>query len=158
MERFRKILVVVGGDPAARDAPAALGRAAALADPGTSALKLIAVVEDLSWWSRLVAPSSQEIQDALLRQRAEHLEALAAPLRREGLEVTTRVLHGYHPDLEVVREVEREGHDLLIKDAEPGRSAAFGPRDLRLLRHCPCPVWLVHPEQGDRPPGGSWPR
>jgi universal stress protein E len=152
MERFRKILVVVGGDPAARDAPAAPGQAAALAGPGASALKLIAVVEDLSWLSRLVAPSSQQVRDALIRRRAEQLEVLAAPLRREGLEVTTRVLHGHHPDLEMVREVERDGHDLLIKDAEPGRSAAIGPRDLRLLRHCPCPVWLVHPAQRDRPP------
>lgn len=41
----------------------------------------------------------------------------------------------------IVRRVLRDGHDLLIKEAESVRKG-FKAIDMDLLRQCPCPVWL----------------
>jgi hypothetical protein len=64
--------------------------------------------------------------------------------------VSTNVLQG-RPHIEMVREVLRGGHDLLMKEAEPNENVPFGSTDMHLLRTCPCPLWLVKPGQGDRP-------
>src|SRR5262249_5741204 len=67
-----------------------------------------------------------------------------------GLAVSTEVLRSRR-HIEMVREVLRGGHDLMIKEAEPNENVLFGSTDMHLLRTCPCPVWLVKPDQGDPP-------
>ena len=44
--------------------------------------------------------------------------------------------------LEIIREVLRNGHDLVIKAAESGGllDRVFGSNDMHLLRKCMCPV------------------
>jgi nucleotide-binding universal stress UspA family protein len=149
MIRPKNILVAVDAD---HPEQGALARAARLARPGGAALTLIAVVEDLPWYSRLVLPDAAEFQTLLDRKQAEALGRLAEPLRREGLAVSVEVLHG-RPHEAMVRRVLRGGHDLLIKEAEPAGSVLFGSTDMHLLRACPCPVWLVKPGHGDGPLG-----
>ena len=65
----------------------------------------------------------------------------------EGLDIKSRLLRGA-PFLEIIKELVRGGHDLVIKPAE-GRggvsSLLFGSTDLHLLRKCPCPVWIIKP-------------
>ncbi len=65
----------------------------------------------------------------------------------EGLDIKTRLLVGI-PFLEIIKEVVRGGHDLVIKPAE-GRggvsSMLFGSTDMHLFRKCPCPVWIIKP-------------
>jgi universal stress protein E len=56
---------------------------------------------------------------------------------------------------EIVHQVLRDQHDLVIVGSRPAntlRRALFGSTSLRLLRQCPCPVWVVHRgmEQGPR--------
>jgi nucleotide-binding universal stress UspA family protein len=73
------------------------------------------------------------------------LEAIAAPFIGRDLSVSTKTLVG-RPWLELIREVLRNQHDLVIKDVESkgGDGGIFRPHmDMRLLRKCPCPVWLV---------------
>lgn len=52
------------------------------------------------------------------------------------------------PFIEVIREVIPGKHDLVIKSAE-GKGvlfgSLFGEMDVRLIRKCPCPVWIVKP-------------
>lgn len=48
--------------------------------------------------------------------------------------------------ISVIRRVLREGHDLVIKEAEPREGGkGFMAMDMTLLRKCPCPVWLARP-------------
>ncbi|MGB8712958.1 MAG: universal stress protein, partial [Onishia taeanensis] len=51
--------------------------------------------------------------------------------------------------IEVIRAVLRDHHDLVIKTAEnPEWSRLlFGSDDMHLMRKCPCPVWLMKPEE-----------
>lgn len=143
MHRFRNLLVPIDGDPSRQPV---LARAARLARQNGAAIKLIAVVEDLPWYTRLVLPNAEELQTVLVRDRSEVLERLAAQLRQDGLEVATEVLRGRRY-LELVREVLRGRHDLLMKEAEPNLGVLFGSTDMHLLRCCPCPLWLFKPEQ-----------
>lgn len=136
MPQFRKVLAYIGDEPVSP----ALARAAAIATRDGARLTLIAVVEDVPWYTRLVSSGAEEHQAALVRERTEKLEALA---RSSGVsDVSVRVQRG-QTYLETVRDVLREGHDLLVKDAEPSSRSAFGSLDLHLARGCPCPVWLV---------------
>ena len=64
---------------------------------------------------------------------------------RKIYESALKILIG-KPFLEIIREVLRNHHDLVIKSTE-GRTAAkqllFGSTDLHLMRKCPCPVWII---------------
>jgi universal stress protein E len=56
---------------------------------------------------------------------------------------------------EIIQQVLRDQHDLVIVGSRPAstlRRTLFGSTCLRLLRQCPCPVWVVHRgmEQGPR--------
>jgi nucleotide-binding universal stress UspA family protein len=147
MHRFRNILVALDAD---RPAEGVLARAARLAKQNGAAVTLIAVVEDLPWYTRLVLPNADELQGLLVRKRSEILEQLSEPLRQDGLAVSAGVLRGRR-HIEMVRQVLRGGHDLLMKEAEPNESVLFGSTDMHLLRTCPCPLWLIKPGHGGGP-------
>ena len=146
MHRFRNILVPIHGDPSQQ---AVLARACRLAKQNGARVKLIAIVEDLPWYTRLVLPTAEELQTLLVREKSEALEGLAEGLRSEGIDSSVKVLRGRR-HLEMVREVLRGEHDLLMKEAEPNESVLFGSTDMHLLRACPCPVWLFKPEHAGR--------
>jgi nucleotide-binding universal stress UspA family protein len=86
--------------------------------------------------------------DAQLReQRQEFLETLTRPHIDAGVSIYTKVVTGI-AFIEVVRAVQRNGHDLVMKVAQQdsGLAAAlFGSTDMHLLRKCPCPVWIDRP-------------
>lgn len=129
----------------------AVRRAAELARSQGSRLHLLDVVEPpspiertLSWAS---GPSPLSLADLAAEQARDRLEEIAAPLRAEGLEVTTGLRAG-RPWLELVREVIEYRHDLVLKTAESDdRDGIFGATAMHLLRKCPCPVWLVDPRE-----------
>lgn len=78
--------------------------------------------------------------------------ALATPIRKQGIDVTTKVLSG-RTSFSIIHEVTRSGHDLVVrvsKGAHSGRTGFFGTTSMRLLRKCPCAVWLVRPEAESR--------
>lgn len=130
MQRFQKILVYVHLYDLRKANPAAQ-HAAELAEINDADVKLLCVHDD--FWT-------DEEDDAL--------EKLAAPLRQRGLRVTTAHPFGDGAE-EVIREVLKNKHDLVMKTARPedARRMAFGATAIRLMRMCPCPVWIVQPSQ-----------
>jgi len=90
-------------------------------------------------------PISQQLQEELLRDSEEFLTHAIKPYRGR-IDIDTSVLVGT-PFLEVIREVLKAGHDLLVKTAEDPEwlDRLFGSDDMHLLRKCPCPVWLLKP-------------
>ena len=87
-----------------------------------------------------------DLQDRVTAAQTQWLETLVEPYR-ERIEVNTLVLTGT-PFLEIIRDVLRNGRDLVIKCPEsPDWLDRFlAGDDMHLLRKCPCPVWLVKPE------------
>ncbi|WP_225927111.1 universal stress protein [Vibrio alfacsensis] len=51
---------------------------------------------------------------------------------------------GSYPAVRIIRSVHRHHNDLLIKDAElqDDDTKGFKALDMKLLRKCPCPIWL----------------
>ncbi len=76
------------------------------------------------------------------------LDELVAKAAAEGVEATRELSFG-RPWEEVVKQVQRGGHDLVICGTR-NRSAAsrllFGSTTGKLLRFCPCPVWVTKPD------------
>ena len=153
MHSFEKILVYCGGDPAT-----ALRRAGRLASLTGAAVALCEVTELAPAWSAALAPGKANVPKMIASEAAERLDALAKPLRDKGVRVSTKVLSGKVPAVELTREAVRGDYDLLLKSADvaPGRlspARLFEQVDLQLVRQCPCSVFLTRKRRTGRHAG-----
>lgn len=143
MKHFQNILCCVN-EPGQPDP--ALRRAVALAKSNGAELTLVNVDHSgLHFWQ------SESVQRAIENQRNEQLDELARGLREPGLNVSTTVLNG-NPATSIIEEVVNVGHDLVLKtsraDSLPTR-LFFGETAVRLMRRCPCPVWILQPKHAE---------
>ncbi|MGC6442080.1 MAG: universal stress protein [Rubripirellula sp.] len=142
MNEFKNILVAT--DTRLTDHPI-VRESAEIARKNSGKLTIIDVAPDFPWTVKLTMHDHQHLHDLLVQEKSEALEKLAAPLRESGLEVSTKVLEG-KSSVEIIREVIRGGHDLVMRIAKGTDSRSggfFGNTGARLLRQCPCSVWLV---------------
>lgn len=146
MERFKNILCVVdAGSPS----DSVLDRACDLALNNQAELTVVDVVEgDIA---RVGVPDGGPITGdlgaALVQRHRDLLEAQIERYRSK-MQIQAKVLLGT-PFLEVIREVLRTGHDLVIKQPESWDwlDRLLGSDDMHLLRKCPCPVWVIKPRE-----------
>lgn len=148
MQGFDNILLVAvpGEDP-----QRAVARLRQLVNAG-GRLTIASLREDLpdDVSELLQDPAVRDLQAAIDARTRQALEGYIAAARSAGIEVQTRELTGI-PFLEIIRAVIADGHDLVVKAAEPStglHGAFFGSTDRHLLRKCPCPVWLADPAGG----------
>lgn len=145
MKRFKDILYVV--DPENVSKPI-LERAVSLAENNQASLTVVSVVERVA--SGIVMPKgrplSADLRAATVDSQTQELAALVKPFHKR-VKVETKVLLGI-PFLEIIREVVRNGRDLLIKipEHQDWLDRSFASDDMHLLRKCPCPVWLIKPQ------------
>lgn len=141
MKRFRKILVHVDGDDGGAEA---LARAVDLADRNRGTITVVSVMRPPSelFGLPLDGPTIGSLQAALREQREVHVAHMVEP-HRSRVDLQVKLLEGT-PFLEVIREVVRGGHDLVIKPPEDVEwvDRILGSDDMHLLRKCPCPVWM----------------
>jgi len=130
MKRFKNILVVfndvVGDDDT-------LAQAVSLAKRNKACLTVVEVVKDLT------------LPPNFIIEKEKHLHRLIESMQQDGITVRSVVLTGT-PSLEIIRQVLRENHDLVMIPAEEEdgyRSLFFGGTSLRLMRKCPCSVWVT---------------
>ena len=144
MNRFRNILCVVS---ATQGDTAVVERAVALAEHNQARLTLLGVVPPITAGIGMSegGPISGDLQAWLVNEREQLLSDLTVP-HVQRVSIQSRVVVGT-PFIEVIRQVLREGCDLVIKTPEdPGwLDRLFGSDDLHLLRKCPCPVWMIKP-------------
>lgn len=144
MKEFKNILVAT--DTRLEHHPI-VDEAAEIALHCGAALKIIDVAPEFSWTVRLTMSDYEHVHELLIQEKTAALEALAEPIRKRGIEVKTKTLHG-KSSVEIIREVLRADHDLVLRVAKGNDSRShgfFGNTGARLLRQCPCPVWLVSP-------------
>ena len=144
MHRFRNILLLHDTSP---EHELVLKRAVDLARRNQARLTVVDVIEEDSWDSGEIYNLAlfQEMKQLVIKERQKDLETAIEPMRQQGLEVAAKLLFG-KPFLEIIREVLRENHDLVIKAAqgEAGlKGMLFGSTAMHLMRKCPCPVWVV---------------
>ena len=144
MQRFKNILCVVENREADKYV---LERAVMLAENNQASLTVVEVAERVTAGIGMPdgGPISAALQAATVSAHTQGLETLVDPYRKR-IEIQTKVLLGV-PFLEIIREVLRNGHDLVIKSPEnrDWLDRLFGSEDMHLLRKCPCPVWLIKP-------------
>ena len=142
MKRFKDILCVVEPGEACKPV---LERAVKLAENNQASLTVVEAVECITSGIGMSEgdPVVVELQAGMLSAHAQGLEALVDPYRKR-IEIQSRVLPGV-PFLEIICEVLRSGHDLVIKIPETWDwlDRFFSSDDMHLLRKCPCPVWLI---------------
>ena len=146
MKRFKNILLITKqNDVNSPD----IKRAVSLARSNAANLTIADIVPGLPLMDRQLTPSPgiESVLDGLAEKRLNELKLMAKELS-ENMDVTPLVLQGT-PYLEIIRVVMQQKFDLLIKISEPEESFSakiFGSTDFRLLRKCPCPVWLLKPD------------
>jgi nucleotide-binding universal stress UspA family protein len=142
MKRFKHILGVI--DPR-QPASTVLERAVSLAQNNQAVLTVVAVAPRVTAGIGMPdgGPISLELQKAAIADSRQQLENAVAPFQSQ-ITIDVKVLMGT-AFLEIIREVLRHGHDLVIKAPEDPAwlERLFGSDDMHLLRKCPCPVWLV---------------
>lgn len=90
---------------------------------------------------RYLTTTAEKNAGAILRQLVEQA-------RGRGLEARDKLALG-GPWMEIVRQVLRDQHDLLLigtRDRKGLGRMLFGSTAVKLVRRCPCPVWVAKPE------------
>jgi len=144
MERFSNILLLAD---AGLENSNALKRALALANSNQASLTLVGVVDSVPAEMQLaittVTPA--ELVDIAVTQKLEQLEKVVVAGKTSGVDIKANVLVG-KPFLEIIRQVLRNEHDLVIKCVDSTgsfKNTLFGSTDMHLMRKCPCPVWIM---------------
>jgi nucleotide-binding universal stress UspA family protein len=151
MKRFKNILLVCNFDAKQH---MSVERAVSLAKQNEARLTVFSVVKELPADVRMTITSMlpQELLELVIHDRQEKIDALAADMGQQGVDARTQVVTGT-PFLEIVRQVLRDKHDLVILAAEGKggvKERLFGSTSMHLMRKCPCPVWVVKPAKREK--------
>lgn len=144
MKRFKNILVATD---TRLDFHPIVDEAAEIARHNNASLKIVDVVPEFPWAVRFSLKDHEHIRKLIGQEKQANLESLADAIRKNSIQVQTKTLFG-RTSIEVIREVMRGGHDLVLRVAkgkDSRRRGFFGTTAIRLLRQCPCAVWLVSP-------------
>ena len=138
MRRFKKILYV--HDERAEGAEETLDLAPELANRNDGKVDLITVLQPPP--AVFASNISVLLRSRWFKESAATLDQLAQKASPDRT-LKTMVLEG-RQHIQTIREVLRNDYDLVIKPIGPGGvlDKLLGRLDMRLLRHCPCPVWL----------------
>jgi universal stress protein E len=145
VKRFKDLLFVFNDSI---EANAAFERAAGLARRNDARISVVHCVEGMPE-DHASDPHLAETWALMRHEWQSKLNLLVEPLRRDGVPAETAILGGIS-FLEIIRRVQRQGHDLVIKAAQSvggTRELLFGSTDMHLMRKCPCPVWIQKPQE-----------
>ena len=138
MKRFTNILY----SPSNRSHdPAALARVVDLATRNSAKLTLFGVVTEPTRLQRLFDRHHLIERTAVAAEQEllDELTSATANVNRDQIEVIVEV---GKPGVTIIEHVLTGGHDLVVvNDPNPSRT----PSVKRLLRKCPCPVWVIKP-------------
>ena len=148
MRGFKSILFVTGGSEGEKSV---LARALALASANSANLTLFAALdaERYQFSDPEALTAVEAINKVRLEERRKELESLRQEAVSEHPELTIDVaVETGTMALSVIRAVLVNHHDLVMKAPE-GNSGKwkrlFSTGDQKLMRKCPCPVWILKP-------------
>ncbi len=154
MNRFKNILLVLSPDS---EELVALARAVTLARQNQARLHVFVVLEHLpldelplGTRTLLGILDREGLREMIVQRQRRLLRTGLTELSTGGIDLSTSVEWSHTPFLTIIQRVLRQGHDLLIKTAEHvtgPKAMLFHPTDRHLMRQCPCPVWMIRPEQ-----------
>lgn len=148
MKHFKNILYV---NESSVDQASAIARAVSLAENNQADLTVVDVVPTevvtVGFGLPPGGPISEGLREIIVANHLSDLECMLQPYT-DRLNLRMDVLTG-KPFLEVIRAVLKNAYDLVIKPAENPNwtTRLFGSNDMNLLRKCPCPLWLMKPNE-----------
>jgi len=146
--RDNTILVVI--DPTAGAHQPALQRATWLAKQASARLDLFTSAHDAYLDSARAVAAAPAARDGALERQRQALEALARPLRAQGLTVSVDVVWDHPVDAAIVKKAAAHDYWLVAKDTQHHnlvQRTLFTNVDWHLIRKCAAPLLLVK----DRP-------
>jgi universal stress protein E len=143
MKRFKNILFVADSE---LKGGSALEHVVTLAENNQARLTVVSIIEEPPTDSieEIQGISMIELQKSILEKQQFQLKAMVTSIGEKQIPIKTKVLTGV-AFLVLIQEILRQKIDLLVKTAEEEGviERLFGSSDMRLLRKCPCPVWLI---------------
>ena len=100
-------------------------------------------------YARFVAEEQVDIRATLIADSEGRLAAIAQRAKAESVDADY-VLTFAKSWVEIIRQVLKQRHDLVIAGTHQRGTAAsvlFGSTGMKLLRKCPCPVWITKPRE-----------
>lgn len=154
MKRFQNILVGVDladgerlvSNEVAAPTRTAIDRAVWLASESGARLTFLHALDVSHTTERLIEEHRGEAENVFDAANRE-LAKLIDEARDRGVEATSRLTMG-RSWYEMITTVLEDGHDLVIvgtREIGPVRRMLFGSTAVKLLRKCPCPVWVTKP-------------
>ena len=140
MNSFSNILFVAESVPGNK---AAFRQAMTLAKNNQARLTVLGAVDLPTTPAPTLYRPHEELNEAILAAQWDKLEELRKAAG-DTLHCEFKVVVGRR-FVEIIREVLVEKRDLVIKAIGPryGVPPLFGSTDMKLLRQCPCPLWLI---------------
>lgn len=157
MNRFKNILVGVDLETVDRTLSGnltpqnqeAVERGIDLAQRNQAKLSFVAVLDGDQTTDRLIHDALTDHSNIFDEAHAL-LSSIAAKSQQRGIPTETRVLLG-KSWVRLIQDVLRHQHDLVIAGSR-GKGFVdqllFGSTAIKLLRNCPCPVWVTKPLDG----------
>jgi nucleotide-binding universal stress UspA family protein len=141
MKRFKNILFYTDDSSLGDNA---FSRALRLAKSNQARLTVMDVIPNAELADEVKKRHDIDLNRLLIQKRRDEIENLLKPYQTDDLSIDIIVTSGT-PLIELIRSVQKEGFDLLIKEAnstEILREYLFGSFDMHLFRKCPCPIWI----------------
>jgi universal stress protein E len=156
MQQFRNILVGIDLANADRRADVelappsqqALRRAIWLAAHTSGTLTIFSTLDISASAQAILQEELAHGPDDLKQAASEILERFVAQAAGEDVQARQKLTFGT-PWEEICRQVVAEGHDLVVvgtRDLGRVGRILFGSTGMKLLRYCPCPVWITRPD------------
>jgi universal stress protein E len=160
MQRFQKILVGVdlsSGDRLAADdlsesTQEAIEAALRVAEKFHSKLTFFAGIEISAQTEELMEADREHLTRSVDDDVQEVLSHIKARADERGIESDVGFAHGHSWET-IIQKVVRDGHDLVMigtKAHSLFSRMLFGSTGMKLIRYCPCPVWVTKPGMRDR--------
>lgn len=144
MKRFKNILYVIDGEISKEDHVSK--KVESLARLNNATVKIVRILDDSYFKSiaRNLFDQKDNYEHLIRDQFESETSAFIEHERWQGIPVTSEVLQG-KGFISIIQHVLRQGNDLVVK--QNLRMAGKGADNLalRLLRKCPCPIWLIQP-------------
>jgi len=148
MTTLKKILFFADG---ATGEQSALAHSILLAAHHEASLTVIDVVAEVASNDLRLEATMKKLQKSLIDERKTALEEMLKGVDQTPLAEPIAILVLPGKDyIEIIRAIIMRPFDLLVKSANKHNvlsATLFGDTDLNLLRKCPCPVWIIKPQQ-----------
>jgi universal stress protein E len=160
MQHFQNILVGVdlsSGDRLASDelndsTEEAIESSLRVAERFNGKLTFFAAVEISAQTAELMEADTERLTHSVDDDVRDVLANIKTRADQRGIPAETQFAHGTAWEA-IIQKVVRDQHDLVIigtkEQSRLGRML-FGSTGVKLIRHCPCPVWLTKPGMRDR--------